>query len=78
VPHVCRILLIGGRKESLVSSRTVGNPEVIVQSRTLGQAQIFTVFTKIVQFWVWHLVVSCDGLWNQNPDKCLSFQALPM
>jgi len=22
----------------------------------------FTVFTRIAQFWLWHLVASCDGL----------------
>jgi len=61
-----------------INSQFVGNLEVTVQNSALGQPQPFTVFTKLVQFWVWHLVVSWDGLWNQNLDKCLSFQALPM
>ena len=33
--------------------------------------QLFTVFTEILEFWVWHLVASCDGLWNQEPRQVL-------
>ena len=41
------------------------------QTMSRDDVSFFTVFTRITQFWLWHLVASCDGLWSQRLDKWL-------
>ena len=64
---------------AITLSSSISMATVTSKNPVIGLTSVFfTAFTRIAQFWLWHLVTSCGGLWNQSLDKCLSFQILTM